>query len=448
MAYTDIFPFMKEIFFHKDIEEFKEEVDRNRREMLAADRALMMKVKTLNLDKCHCIPEGRVTTVYQDIPFELFIKPRKAGPLYVFLNGTKNNIYPEFARWTYYSFLSGSMLNIADPMYGKYEDLQLGWYYGDGGLDLRQVVAGLVEKIADILGIDRGDIIFWGSSGGGAAVFEISSLIPTSKAVAINPQIKLQEYTYAESFSRITGNNLYEDKWNRHNGLYYLKNNQDNFWILIINLRSTADMVQLGHICEEMHLKVQYGINLFRNMIIWVYDADMEPYKGTHSTQEFYCIVFAVEYLLRHIKNSKTLENCRELFLLMNEFWHYRYKVEKELRDRMPDLETLYLCTTSSKKVSLWGAGGLADTLSKELMDIDGKNYYHVENIFDVDERKWGKFFKGIPVKNPYEVLDWHLLFVIITNGEAEEEIALWLESQGLKRGEDFISHKDLYRKK
>ena len=33
-----------------------------------------------------------------------------------------------FSRWSYYKFLNGSMLNIADPMLELYPELKLGWY--------------------------------------------------------------------------------------------------------------------------------------------------------------------------------------------------------------------------------------------------------------------------------------------------------------------------------
>ena len=143
-------------------------ISQSRKELREVDKGYLTD-KNIEIDIYNLtdLPNGRFRTTYDGVTFEMMFNYKKGKPLYVILNGAKTSAYPEFKRWSWYPFIQGSMLNIADPMYAKYPDLNIGWYYGDAKQDYRRVVAAMVIKIAQFLNIEKKDIILYGSSGGG-----------------------------------------------------------------------------------------------------------------------------------------------------------------------------------------------------------------------------------------------------------------------------------------
>lgn len=88
--------------------------------------------------------------------------------LYVIYNGArKEGIMPYFPRWTYHGILPGHMLCIEDPMYYMYEDLKLGWFYGNKEESLLEISIDIIKAVCDSRKIDYRNIIFFSSSGGG-----------------------------------------------------------------------------------------------------------------------------------------------------------------------------------------------------------------------------------------------------------------------------------------
>lgn len=224
----------------------------------------------IDLDKENKLSNGRFEIVFKNIHFKCLFYYKKGTPLYVFLNGAKvgGGGQLSFHVGSYYSFLNGSMLNIADPMLDMYPDLNLGWYYGNDKINLRQYMAELVLKITGIIHVEESDIVFVGSSGGGAVTMECASYIKGAKVIAINPQIVLSEYGYASKFTEITKINLEEDKkWHRNNPIYYLLENKESKYFLIVNLRSAEDMKQVQNMCAAKKINVKYGLNIFNNLI-------------------------------------------------------------------------------------------------------------------------------------------------------------------------------------
>lgn len=268
--------------------------------------------------------------------------------------------------------------------------------------------------MAQLLNVDGNNIIFMGSSGGGQIVFECASYIENAKAVAINPQIKLKEWSfYAEQFSKITGIQLGGDKWHRDDAIYFLKQNEKHLKILIVNLRSKDDMLQVKHVSDELCIKIKYGINYFSsyNLIIWIYDGDMEPFLPAHSTQEFYCIFFIIEYLAKG-----SLPENNSLFLLFNEFWNYRYKVEKKCRleYKTPDMFIAHKCHNESRTVAVWGFGKKFKFVENYLFNIDGQNYYNIRCIIDSNRGISGMEYKGIKIIHPDRIQDWTFFYAIV----------------------------------
>lgn len=71
------------------------------------------------------------------------------------------------------------------------------------------------------------------------------------------------------------------------------------------------------------------------------------------------------------------------------------------MRSRQPDMHWLTECVKMDKKKALFGTGKIARTLSSDLMELDGENYYGVEIILDNDRSKAGSLFMGIKVVHP-----------------------------------------------
>lgn len=280
-------------------------------------------------------------------------------------------------------------------------------------------------------------------------MLECASHIEGAKAIAINPQIVLAEDPYADKFEKITHNKLAEDsKWHRNNGIYFLQHNNSSKRLIMVNSRCQKDMKQIDIICKAMGLKLKYGLNLYHDLIIWLYDCECEPYIGPHNLQDNYCICFALKYLLDNSDNEETLKQCSSLYRYIGEWWHawWRRELYWHSRIKQPDLYYLIECTQMSKKIALFGTGDEAQRLSKELLDIDGENYYRIEAVFDNDKNKSGKLFYGITIVHPDTIEKWSDFFIIIATSRYGMAVEKQLESYGLVYKNDFISYTDLYK--
>lgn len=89
--------------------------------------------------------------------------------------------------------------------------------------------------------------------------------------------------------------------------------------ILLYNLRSAEDMQQVGNICREMGIQVKYGLNLFDNLIIWLFDCECEPYIDAHNLQNNYCMYFAIEKLVENLDNLDTLAKQESFYRYISE---------------------------------------------------------------------------------------------------------------------------------
>lgn len=446
MVRMEFFGHMRDIKYH-EYSQLIEAVESCRHNMLDADcRLLCHKVQSVHLDEDFALSNGRIDIEYQRIKFECFFYYRQNTPLYVFLNGALTQQRPQFSRWSYYKFVDGSILNIADPMYRMYEELVLGWYYGNKDLNLRICISEIVKKIAAKIGVANEDIIFYGSSGGGAAVIECASYLSGSKAVCINPQIILSEYFYADIFERITSNCLMrDDRWYRNNALYYLQNNNGSTHLILINIRCESDMLQANNICKAVGIEIKYGLNVFGSLLIWLYDCNCEPYVNAHDIQDNFYMFFAIKKVLESMDNHMVLEQIDSFCRYVNEWWNAWWQRELYWRSRQPNLHYLIECTKLSRKIALFGTGMEAQRLCSELLGIPGENYYDVQVVFDNDENKWGNAFNGYTVLNPNQICDWQDYFVIICSSKYVTEIKQQLEDYGLVCKRDFITLKDLY---
>lgn len=445
----DCFQYMKDIYF-ESFEQFTNEVDIARNNMLKVDTDEIRKDPIrIDLNTAKELPDGRLNIQYEETNFECFFHYRETKVLYVFLNGAitgKGATVPMFARWSYYKFMGGSALNISDPMYRMYDKLKLGWYYGTEKLDLQQRTADLVVKIADLIEVKKSNIIFVGSSGGGYASIACASRISGAKSIAINPQIVLREWVpYSAEFTKITGISLsHDDKQHRNNLIYFLQNCVNNRYLLFVNIRSKLDMHQVGNICHVMDKRVKYGLNIFDNVAIWIYDADLTPWLDYHDVQENYSLCFLFEFIM----NSpwKKLEQLSSFFRLINEFYYDMRKNEKYWRGKIPDIERLMQIWAINRKIAIFGSGKCAEQLNEELFGIEKQNYYHIQYIIDNDVQKQGSMYHGIPIIHPSKIDNWTDFYIIITSSRFHESIRQQLEKKRLTYEKDFIIYKDLYQ--
>lgn len=445
-----IFPFMDGINY-STYEEFVHTVKEMRNKMLIPDKKYVsMESVYIDLSKTRELPVGKFHTVFQGIHLDCLAFIKKESPLYIMLSGDIGALKksePGFYRWSYYKYCSGSILCIADPMISIYDNLRMGWYYGNSLTNFRKVIAEFVKVVADILRVNYEDIIFCGSSAGGAPTFECASYISQAKAVAINPQIVLEEYYYAQEFSRITGNDLNKVlPDHRNNALHYIKNRGRNQYIIIVNIHSRNDMRQIENIRNSLCIDIQYGLNIYDNLIIWLYDADVAPVFNPHSACEYYCVWFFVEYIIRNINNrgggeeEKAFHNPEPLYRLVNEFWHEHWSLRRQQAEKTRLwAEILNMLYKSGRKVAVFGCGEKSKKIWNDLLDIQGINYFNIEFGIDNDRKKTGTEVMGLRIMHPSEIIDWHSLYIIITTNLYSIEVYKQLEDYGLTYKKDFI---------
>ncbi|WP_312531284.1 hypothetical protein [Paracoccus sp. (in: a-proteobacteria)] len=85
-----------------------------------------------------------------------------------------------------------SQLSISDPAMLEPGNFRLGWYTGQPGFPMQQLLLDVIQKAADHLGADR--LIFVGGSGGGFASLYYSWHFPGSVALVAVPQTRLTTY--------------------------------------------------------------------------------------------------------------------------------------------------------------------------------------------------------------------------------------------------------------
>ena len=428
---------------------FIAQLNYDRDEMLKRDYSILEKHHGIfELDCLEFIPNGRFTIRHRGVNFECLFHYKKGTFLYTFLNGaiSTRGEFPKFGRWSYYSYIDGSMFNISDPMLELYEDLHLGWYYGTKDVNFRKLVAEIVDKIASVIGVTSENVVFYGSSGGGSATLECSSYLKGSKTVSINPQLYLGDWPYAKEFETITKQNLSEDKFSYRDDIAHFLKLKSNQHIIIINVRSEIDMQQLKKLAAAMDIQLKIGLNVFEGYTVWLYDADCSPYIHPHNIQEFYCVFWVIEHLLKQDYN-KDRDEYKKFIRLINEFWYNRWAIEKQLKTTKElNRDVLIRCRENERVVALFGGGEFFNKLNKEVFDLENKNYYKVTMVIDNNIKKNGMLVgESVSMIHPSEINNWSGIFVIITSELYCKEIQAQLNDMGLQYKKDYITWTDLY---
>lgn len=319
------FPYFNEISY-TDFESFNHILGKKRNELYNRNYELLSdKGQCIEINNIKKIEDGRFNTIVNDIEFECLFIRKNAKSLYVQLSGSRelDDTLPIFKRWSYSSFMDGSVLSIADPMYRKFDKLKLGWYYGTKEEAYCNYIIQIIESIAKYIGIKNENIIFYASSGGGYAALYCATKMEGTTAIVINPQIDLSLYYYSREFQNITLNDLTsEDEFGRNSVIKNMLQAEKSKFILVDNCRAIEDMVQIEKLCKYANYTIKYGLQkVCQNIALWIYDADCRPY---HGAQDYASLFWAIDNIRNIFDNIEANVNW---YSYLGELWHERYMV-------------------------------------------------------------------------------------------------------------------------
>ena len=254
--------------------------------------------------------------------FDIFFNFVNTKKLYVILSGSRKieDPLPLFKRWSWNYAFDGSVLYISDPMFYKYKDCILGWYYGSYEFNIYKYI----KKIIDIINkkYNFQHIIFYGSSGGGFAALQVNTYYTNTLAIAINPQIYINKYHYADKFKNCTGIDLdLPDKYNRNKLDILLKSSMSKFFIIQNDSDKHDCSVHLFPLLKEYNLKPKYGLQNYNNLYLWIYHT-----VGGHNAQEDVNILQFILSISNSILNNNNFSNTEHnLAIAINELWAQIY---------------------------------------------------------------------------------------------------------------------------
>lgn len=281
------------------------------------------------------IESGTFSIDLDNAHFRCVFNKNKGDFLYVSYNGSRKNTInynPQFPRWSYSSIYNGYYLGIDDPMYFKYKDLKLGWYYGTKTHSYIKSSINIVMTIAKKFNIKNNKIIFFSSSGGGYASIYAASLIENSLSISINPQIYLHKYPQSNEFENITGISLNcKDILLRNNIDKIIIKSHSNH-LIIVNAECYHDYYfHLKPLCSSLNIKIRYGLNIKDNVMIWIYDSVGAP--NAHSLFETKSIFTFIDYIAKQWHFgllSKIPDKIQENVILINEMWREYSLIKKD----------------------------------------------------------------------------------------------------------------------
>ena len=285
------------------------------------------------------LEEGRFEIMLSGWHFSSVFQHRLGKKLYVFLSDAFQRVWlsetemqPLFRRWSYASVLDGSLLHIEDPMYWKYPGILTSWFYGTEDFCLIDLVNDLVRTVCRHLSISTQDVIFYSGSAGGYAGLLAASRLPGSLGMAINPQLLLSHFSYAESFSKITGIDLRkEDKYRRNNLALVMKESQSKF-VILYNIASKVEDVrrQDAYFAEEMGMELSYGLSWKENVLLWGYYA----HYGTideHGVQDLKELIPYIMSIGQKFAEGRLTEQDAHEVQFFNQIWYQFFSKNEQI---------------------------------------------------------------------------------------------------------------------
>ena len=251
--------------------------------------------------------------------FDLFFNRINVEKLYVVLSGSRkaDDPLPLFKRWSWNAAFDGSVLYISDPMFYKFEDCALGWYFGSEEFNIYTYIRKIIDILKKKYAFQH--IIFYGSSGGGFAALQAAAYCEDSLAIAINPQIYINRYPYyARAFKRTTGIDLdLPDKYNRNKIDGLLKNSSSKFLIIQNASDKHGCTAHIFPLLQKYNIKPKYGLQKHDNIYLWIYDA-----IGGHDSQEDMHILQFILFIADAIIKKEFISDVESKFALaLNEIW-------------------------------------------------------------------------------------------------------------------------------
>lgn len=304
------------------------------------DRSWMQeKPLACRLEDWNIAPSRRRYTVsVEDVPFECLYFSGESKKLYVVLSAggvLPSRRYPSFFRWTYRNYFTGHMLCIDDPMYFFHpETIGVMWYYGTKEVSYLALLAKIVRKAMEQLGIRAEDVVYFGMSGGGYAALYLCNMTDYSSAIAENPQFILKEWhpVIYDNFLK-WGIDLDGDDPFRRNRLC-LDNKTCTFFIWL-NYNSKRDYETHFRPFAEAHgIPIRYGLSQSGNFITWIH---APKYPSPHAAFSGKIEDFFMFYLLQKARQGANLNELRPASLAANEIlsekFDYRAKAEEASRE-------------------------------------------------------------------------------------------------------------------
>lgn len=262
--------------------------------------------------------------------FDIFFNFINTKKLYIVLSGSRKigDPLPLFKRWSWNTAFDGSVLYISDPMFYKFKDCILGWYYGSYEFNIYKYINKIVETINKKYNFQH--IIFYGSSGGGFSALQAATYYSNSFAIAINPQIYISRYHYANKFKQHTGIDLnLPDKYNRNKLDTLLKESSSKFFILQNDSDRHDCTEHIFPLLKKYNIKPRYGLQSSGNLYIWIYHA-----VGGHNSQEDMHILQFILAISNTILENNTLSDTERKFAIaLNELWAQIYWLKYTIKN-------------------------------------------------------------------------------------------------------------------
>lgn len=282
--------------------------------------------------------EGIVTIFVDGVKVTFFSNMIcSSNKLVISFNGARNpvNYKKSFPRWSYSNLIDASLLVFDDPLYEEFPNLRLGWFYGTKDKNYYEIIQKIIKTIQTVSKIENEDVFFYASSGGGTVALQLSHLIKGSCSISLNPQIDLAFYDRKilnGDFSQCLDINLEDfDKFSRN--VFYSLLNDSSFHIVMVNIQCKNDFdVHLKKLCEFLSIDFQfhYGLNIFKNIIIWVYDCVGVP--SPHNSVEIPIMFPFILDIAKTLKCSKYDEQkLTSRIIFINELFNSYYVLKRKI---------------------------------------------------------------------------------------------------------------------
>lgn len=236
--------------------------------------------------------------------------------IYIIFSGSRYpNKIPLFKRNSWNYFFDGAVLYVADPMFYKFDKLQLGWYLGTNDDDIFLYILRIICKVIAIS--KKKVVVAYGSSGGGYAAIKFGQFFDCI-SIAINPQIFLHNYQQYDHFFKITKITIDSD----FNARMKLVINLNSKYLILFNETDKSDITkQLFPFLKNFYSYPKYGLSKVRdNIYVYIYHA-----IGGHNSQEdlnfLQFIIFLYNSLFLEKMTEERFKTLDALSISLSNIW-------------------------------------------------------------------------------------------------------------------------------